>query len=336
MLLGKYLNYNEVHSFNMRHNFVVGRRGKGKTWGITGWVLKQAINNDKPFIWTRNTKAALDELTKFDGLNFLSTHPELNHWDRSLFKIVKGALFYDEKLLGIFLSLGNFFSIKGIDYNEYKHFVFDEFMPERREAKRVDYDYALQSIMQTVFRERTDFKAFYTANVLQHSSTILDFFGFSITPIFPDQVKQLNKKLNAAIFYLQNAVVETEKAKATGDAFAQANIDTEDSIIINYEDNIDKHCGKDLKRKERMMYLTGDRVYFLVRDYNDRVAIIPVKKPNMDIPIPMYALDKKLVFGSSVFDNEIKKQMLVLWNNGLLVFKSHYALYQFHRGLFAQ
>jgi len=342
MITNPWLNYDEVLSYGMRHNFLVGDRGVGKTYGLTEWILKRALYHDEPFIWTRNTKAAIQELTKFNGMGFLAdhvaklqkTHTDL---DPSLFTLTKSMLFYGDKVLGAFLSLGNFFSIKGINHDQFKNFVFDEFMPERREAIRVDYDYALKSILQSVFRQRTDFRAFYTANVLDTSCSILDFFAFSITPVFIGQIKQLNRKLSGIIFYLQNLKSsDKEKRSLKGDAFALANKYTESSLIIDYEKNIDKTCSQDIKKSEKLAYMAGDQSFFLLREYKERVAIIALKKIPDNPQIPCYALNKKFVFGENIYDDKFKKQMLKLWNMGSLVFKTHYALYQFTKGLFMQ
>ena len=64
MLTNPWLNYNEVLSFNMRHHFLVGDRGVGKTYGITRFILNRSVNHSEPFIWTRNTKAAIDKLLR--------------------------------------------------------------------------------------------------------------------------------------------------------------------------------------------------------------------------------------------------------------------------------
>ena len=330
-----WLNYDEVMSYGKRHNFLVGDRGVGKTYGLTRWVLNRAVNHDEPFIWTRNTKAALQELTKFNGIGFLSDHAEKLGLDASLFAVVKGVMFYGDKEVGAFLSLGNFFSIKGIDHRRFKNFVFDEFMPERREAMRIDYDYALKSVLQSVFRDRTDFRAFYTANVLETSCSILEFFHFNITPTFPGQVKQLNNKLSAVIFYLQN-LKSTEKRSLKGDAFALANKYTESSLIINYEKNVNKECSQNIRQREKIAYMAGDHSYFLLREFEEKVAIIAIKKPPERTQLPCYAINKKFVFGTLIYDEKFKQQMLKLWNNGHLIFKSHYALYQFTKGLFTQ
>lgn len=334
-LADPWLNYEEVLSYGMRHHFLVGDRGIGKTYGITKWLLNRAIRHGEPFIWVRNTKAAIEELTKFDAMGFLGEHVKKMDLEQADFSLSKHMLFYQDRIIGAFLSLGNFFSIKGIDHSIFINFVFDEFMPERREAQRVDYTYALMSIMQSVFRTRTNFRAFYTANVLNTSSEILDFFSFSITPAFPKQVKQINRKLNAIIFYLQNLEI-SERKEQTGDAFALANKYTESSQIIDYEKNIDKECSQEIKKSEKMAYCAGDQTYFLLREYKDKVAIIPVKSMANSTTLPCYALNKKFVFGDVIFDQKFKTQLLKMWNTNGFVFKSHYALYQFTQGLFMQ
>ena len=336
MLVPKYLNYDEVLSYGMRHNFIVGDRGVGKTYGLTKWLIHKCIEDKKKFIWVRNTKVTLDEMTKFDGMGFLADHPDKLGYDRTLFTVSKGILFYGEQMIGAFVSLGNFFTIKGVNYDDVDYFVFDEFMPERREALRVDYDYALKSILQSIFRERTNFRAFYMANVLTTSNSILDFFKFSITPVFEGQVIQRNKKLSAIIFYLQNIKRDTSRDDLKGDAFALANKYTETSLIINYEKNVDAKCAQEIKRSERISYIAGDQTYFLLRQYGDKVAVIAVKKPAEQAQLPCYALNKKFVFGDVLYDAKVKAQLLKFWNAQGLVFKSHYALYQFTKGLFMQ
>jgi hypothetical protein len=336
MLTNPYLNYNEVLSFNVRHHFLVGDRGIGKTYGITRWLLGRAIHHGEPFIWSRNTKTATDRLLEFNAMGFLANHPKKMGLEPADFRVEKQSLFFGDTLIGSFIPLSIFFGIKGINYDEYINFVFDEFMPERREANRIDTDYALKSVLQTVFRERTNFRAFYTANVLHSSCTSLDFFSFSITPTFPEQKKQLNKKLSGIIFYLQNLKPTLDKDKIKGDAFALANKHTESSLVIDYEKNIDKDCAKDMKRSQRMVYLAGDQTYFLLREYKNKVAVIPVKKPGDDSDLPIYALNKKFVFGVAIFDIKMKQQLTTMWNSNSLIFKSHYALYQFINGLFAQ
>lgn len=336
MLVPKYLNYDEVMSYNMRHNFIVGDRGVGKTYGLTRWLLNKCVSEGRKFIWVRNTKSTLDEMTKFDGMGFLADHPEKLGLDRSLFTVSKGILFYGEQMIGAFVSLGNFFSIKGVNYDDVTYFIFDEFMPERREAIRVDYDYALKSILQSVFRERINFRAFYMANVLTTSNSILDFFKFNITPTFPGQIIQRNPKLSAIIFYLQNIKRDGDRDVLKGDAFALANKYTETSLIINYEKNVDAKCAQQIKRDERIAYLAGDQTYFLLRQFGDKVAIIAVKKPSEQAQLPCYALHKTFVFGDVIFDAKVKAQMLKFWNTGGLIFKSHYSLYQFTKGLFTQ
>lgn len=335
MLVNPWLNYNEILSYNLRHHFMVGDRGIGKTYGLTRWVLNRAIKHNEPFIWVRNTKAAIEELAKFNGMGFYGDHLEKMNLDPADFIVSKSTLFYQDRMIGAFLSLGNFFSIKGIDHSKIKNFVFDEFMPERREAQRVDYDYALKSIMQSIFRTRTDFRAFYTANVLQTSCQILDFFKFSVTPIFPGQIKQINRKLSAIIFYLQNLNVSRQK-DLVGDAFALANRYTESPLIIDYEKNIDKNCSQDMKPHEKIAYVAGDQTYFLLREYNNKVAVIPVKRMANSHRLLCYALNKKYVFGDIIYDEKFKKQLIKIWNNNGFVFKSHYALYQFTKGLFMQ
>lgn len=333
--LKEYINYNEILSYNFRHNFLVGARGKGKTYGLTEWLLKRVIERNGKFVWVRNSDAVLEELVKFDGIGFLADHPSRAGYDHADFKVSRNTLTYQNKPIGYFVSLSGFFKIKGINYDDVEYFIFDEFMPERRETVRVDYEYALKNIMQTVFRQRTDFKAFYMANVLRTSSNILDFFSFKILPHFEDQKIQRNRKLNAGMFYFQNEDddVSTEN---DGDPFAMANKYSQDNIILDYKNNIDKDINTNIKRSELLMYVTTDSQYFLLREYYDKIAVLAVKGVREKYGLPKYTMHRRYVFGDIVYDQKVKNKLLEFWNNGVFVFRTEYALLQFTQHLFLQ
>lgn len=321
----------------MRHNFLVGERGVGKTYGLTRWVLNQCIKKHrKKFIWVRNSDKALEELLSLNAVGFLADHCEALNIDQELFKVKKSKLLYDGEVVGDFLPLSGFFKIKGINYDDYEIFIFDEFMPETGEVVRVDYEYALKSIMQSVFRTRTNFIAIYMANVLKTSNNMLDFFNFSIEPRFEGQTKQINRKLSAIIFYLKKQPSGEETEEVVGDAFALANKYTESPLILNYLKNIDKNCGSNMKKKELLFYLNTDTKIFLLREYKNKVAVMAVKNVSPSINLPMYSMHKKFVYGEAVFNKDIKKHLEKLWVNNVFVFKSEYVLNQFVRGLMMQ
>lgn len=343
-----YLNYDHIFSYNQplrengnylgmlfRHIFIVGDRGVGKTYGLTDWLIDTCYKNKKKFIWVRNTDAVLEELTKFNGRGFLADHPKKLNMDDSLFTLTKGNLIYGEQLLGTFTSLGGFFKLKGVNFDDYEYFIFDEFMPEKRETIRVDYDYALKSLVQSIFRKRTNFLCFYLANVLKTSSNILEFFKFSIQPHFKDQVIQKNKQKNAIMFYLQNKHND-KGSKREGDAFATANVYTESNIITDYKKNIDPNCGTNLKKKEIISYIATDTAYFVLREYKDKVAVIKVKKPSDNNTLPIYALNKKHVFGDVTYSLKFKNHILKMWNTGGFIFRNEYTITQFTESLFMQ
>src|SRR5690554_2124788 len=92
--LREYINYNEVLSYNFRHNFLVGARGKGKTYGLTRWLLRRVLFHGKKFVWVRNSEVVLDELVKFNGLGFLADHPRHLGVDISDFTVSRNVLLY--------------------------------------------------------------------------------------------------------------------------------------------------------------------------------------------------------------------------------------------------
>ena len=331
----EYINYNEVLSYAFRHNFLVGARGKGKTYGLTAWLLNRVISRGQKFVWVRNSEIVLQELVKFDGIGFLADHPKRLGYEHSDFKVSRNTLTYLGEPIGYFVPLSGFFKFKGINYDDVNYFIFDEFIPEKKETVRIDYEYALMSIMQTVFRDRTDFIAFYMANVLRTSSNILEFFSFKVLPHFEGQKIQRNRKLNAGMFYFQNEDDDASE-ETVGDAFAMANRYTQDNIILDYKENIDREANKNIKRSQLLMYVTTDTQYFLLREYEDKIAVLPVKGISEKYGLPKYTMHKKYVFGDIIYDQQIKNKLLEFWNNGVFVFRSEYALLQFTQHLFLQ
>lgn len=331
-----YINYDVILSYGMRHNFIVGDRGVGKTYGLTRWILNKCIKEGHEFIWVRNTQAALDEILSFDGKDFLADHPEKLRRDPADFTVVKNALFYNDTLLGSFTTLGGFAKIKGATKNKAKYFIFDEFMPELSEVVRVDYDYALKSILQSLFRDRTDFIAFYTANVLKTRNNTLDFFKFSINPRLKNQMIQRNPKLSAVIFYFQKEERDHSDTTKAGDAFASSNVYTPSPLITDYTNNIDPECGSKIKRKETMMYVASDKDYFLIREYKQKTAVLRVKGISPVLGLQVYALHKKFVFGEAVYDKRIVEMLRTLWNRAGLVFKNESVIFSFMDALFKQ
>lgn len=333
--LGEYINYHHVLSYGFRHNFLVGARGKGKTYGLTRWLLNKCIREGKKFIWVRNSGETLNELVDNGGSKFLADHLEILGYDPNMVEFSKRLFKYEGGLVGTFMSLAAFAKIKGSNFDDHTYFIFDEFMPELGEVIRVDYEYALKSIMQSVFRERTDFVAFYTANVLRTNSNILDFFSFNILPHFEGQTIQRNKSKSAIMFYFQNQEDSSTKNKH-GDPFAMANKYTQDSLILDYKNNIDPEVNKGIKKSQLLMYVVSDKNYFLLREYKGKIAVMTVKGIAPQYGLPVYAFNKKYVFGDVIFNLEVKNNVLSMWNNSLLIFRSEYILLQFTNSLFLQ
>lgn len=333
--LREYINYDHVMSYGFRHNFLVGARGKGKTYGLTKWLIKKCISQGKKFIWVRNSAITLQELTDNNGAKFLADHIEVLGFNDESVEFSKSTFKYNGEIIGSFMSLAAFARVKGSNYDDHTYFIFDEFMPERGEIIRVDYEYALKSIIQSVFRERTDFIAFYMANVLRTSSNILDFFSFQILPHFEGQTIQRNKSKSAIMFYFQNATDEVSKEDA-GDPFAIANKYTQDSIILDYKMNVDPYVNKNIRKSQLLMYVVSDTNYFLLREYKDKIAVMMVKGVSTNYNLPTYALNKKYVFGNVIFNPEVRRRILDMWNSNIFIFRTEYTLLQFTDSLFLQ
>lgn len=173
----------------------IGGRGTGKTFGfLDNLRLMNEADNSNIFMHLRRTQTQLDILNK----QAFSAFTELNDlYDDTIqpFPFVKGCSAYyhseyNEKgklvqtgnIIGVTAALSTFSNLRSIPFHMIKTIFYDEFIPERHEAKIKNEGQALLNLYETVNRNRElkgekPVKLIMASNANTIYSPILDAFG---------------------------------------------------------------------------------------------------------------------------------------------------------------
>lgn len=172
-----FYNYALLLSYNAMYNFVVGGRGKGKTYGWKKKVIRDAIKTqlDTPgecdqFIYLRRYK---EELKMAATTFFADIHHEFPDWDfRSSTKIAQMAPVStrDDKkrewyTIGYFVTLSVSQSYKSVAFPRVKKIGFDEFILEKSATHYLPSEAKIfNDFYSTVDRYKDKTKVFFMAN----------------------------------------------------------------------------------------------------------------------------------------------------------------------------
>lgn len=117
---------NETRSHNCLHNYVVGVRRCGKTYGCLKDCIKRFINKGEQFIYLRRYKTELKEFDKLlDPLLMNKEFPEHDVY-------IKGKEIYvDDEIAGYGRALSTGKIQKGTNMVGVKTIIFDEFLIEK-------------------------------------------------------------------------------------------------------------------------------------------------------------------------------------------------------------
>ena len=150
-----YLNIEQILSYGVPFNFIVGGRGTGKTYG----TLKTAYIENKRFILMRRTQAQCDLINKPEFNPFKA----LNH-DTGSNAVVKSISKYnakiveeteeDERLLGYTCALSTIANMRGFDASDVELLIYDEFIPEKHERAIKNEGSAFLNAYETINRNR--------------------------------------------------------------------------------------------------------------------------------------------------------------------------------------
>lgn len=150
-----YLNINQILSYEVPFNFIVGGRGTGKTYG----TLKTAYIENKRFILMRRTQAQCDLINKpeFNPFKALNNDTGSNAVVKSISKYnakIVEETEEDERLLGYTCALSTIANMRGFDASDVELLIYDEFIPEKHERAIKNEGSAFLNAYETINRNR--------------------------------------------------------------------------------------------------------------------------------------------------------------------------------------
>ena len=150
-----YLNIEQILSYGVPFNFIVGGRGTGKTYG----TLKTAYIENKRFILMRRTQAQCDLINKpeFNPFKALNNDTESNAVVKSISKYnakIVEETEDDERILGYTCALSTIANMRGFDASDVELLIYDEFIPEKHERAIKNEGSAFLNAYETINRNR--------------------------------------------------------------------------------------------------------------------------------------------------------------------------------------
>lgn len=150
-----YLNIEQILSYGVPFNFIVGGRGTGKTYG----TLKTAYIENKRFILMRRTQAQCDLINKpeFNPFKALNNDTGSNAIVKSISKYnakIVEETEEDERLLGYTCALSTIANMRGFDASDVELLIYDEFIPEKHERAIKNEGSAFLNAYETINRNR--------------------------------------------------------------------------------------------------------------------------------------------------------------------------------------
>lgn len=150
-----YLNIEQILSYGVPFNFIVGGRGTGKTYG----TLKTAYIENKRFILMRRTQAQCDLINKpeFNPFKALNNDTGSNAIVKSISKYnakIVEETEEDERVLGYTCALSTIANMRGFDASDVELLIYDEFIPEKHERAIKNEGSAFLNAYETINRNR--------------------------------------------------------------------------------------------------------------------------------------------------------------------------------------
>lgn len=176
-------------------NFFIGARGTGKTYGA---LLHQhedyTAGECGKYMYMRLLQAELDICASAED-NPYKKHNRRYGWEvhfeadtkSKLYKIIDDSLDEDNKILGSARSLGTFGNVRGSDFDDYTHIIFDEFAPAERVRRTPELKaagYLFSQAYETINRNRElegrdPVIVIFLANAFRLDSDLLSYYGIT-------------------------------------------------------------------------------------------------------------------------------------------------------------
>lgn len=316
-----YLDRNKVLSYNASLNFIVLKRGYGKSWTFKDLIISDFIKSGAKTVWVRRYKPELRKaITKFlpDIIDRYSQH-----------KIeIKGkAVHIDGKEAINFYTLSEAQDLKSMSFEGYKYLIFDEFIIEGGAKRYLPEECdVFCSLLSTVFRDRP-IKAFLLGNKVKAVTPYNIYFNL---PNFED-VKYIKDRNTLVYAKDKDGVIEENYAKSDLDKVLKGTKYYDYSMLNNtLNDNssfIEKR-PKDLTTN-LVLNINGidvglffdtnkSKLYFDIKCDKTIRAKYSLNKDNMaesymllSKQFPMAKLIKNMYVNGRVFFNDIRTKTIV-------------------------
>ena len=178
-------------------NFFFGARGTGKTYGALSEQREEYISGDcKKYMYMRLTQAELDICAGEEDNPYKQLNMDKNwncHFEpvpkSKIYNIVDETDADDKKVLGSARALGTFGNVRGSNFADYSHIIFDEFAPAERVRRTPEIKmtgYLFVQAYETINRNRElagepPVICLFMANTFRLDSDLLAYFGITQT-----------------------------------------------------------------------------------------------------------------------------------------------------------
>ena len=188
-------------------NFFIGARGTGKTYGGLLHQHEDYFSGEcGKFIYMRLTQTELDICASVEDNPYKKLNAREN-WDVQFCKVPQTPTYLltdmngeEKTTIGSARALGTFSNVRGSDFSDYTHIIFDEFAPAERvrktpEIKQAGYLFA--QAYETIDRNRElegqpPVVAIFLANAFRLDSDILYYYG--LIPVIEGMMRNGQKR----------------------------------------------------------------------------------------------------------------------------------------------
>lgn len=152
-----YLDIPAILSVGMPFTLILTGRGVGKTFGLLDYCRREALEGRGRFAYMRRLQTQIDICAKqeFSPFKRLDAVRHYTTVVKSISKYSSG--FFDDEsgqLLGVGVALSTFGSLRGFDGSDITRIVFEECIPQAREARIKNEAQSLWDAYETINRNR--------------------------------------------------------------------------------------------------------------------------------------------------------------------------------------
>ena len=251
---------------------VMGGRGVGKTFNVTGEALDDLFFHNVSMMYLRRQGVEIDELEKNNFITEtmlrvyfgarLTNYTEDDAKQLTRFaidgnihelKVIRNKIFFDDRCIVYFVALRRAGHIKSNNYPDVKYLVYDEVIIDRSimpGARYIQNEFTvLLNLIETVKRDRKDFYLFLLSNVGENFNPIFAGLNYYLTN--EDIEKGFIEKENYCIEMVENKEEELDLS----DPFVRMGLANQDfkNSKTNAFENIRTPYFKAINRKPKFV-----------------------------------------------------------------------------------